>query len=89
MAKPYQDLQGNWFVAGRPMSANDLALHQAAQANMPQQVIPQATVPQMAPQVIPGQVIDPIQAAMIEQERMKRIGLNPLGAGINFLSGGK
>ena len=88
MAQPYQDLQGNWFVAGRPMSQQDLALHQAAQANMPQQVIPAQVQPQPQPGIVPP-AVDPIQAALIEQTRLKRIGLNPIGAGIDFLFGGK
>ena len=82
MAQPYQDLQGNWFVAGRPMSAQEVALGQAAQSNMPKQAPQAPSRPSVAPQ-------DSIAAGIAEANRLKQVGLNPLGAGMDFLFGGK
>lgn len=93
MAQPYQDLQGNWFIAGRPMSPQELALSQAAQANSTPAPQPMAPAPKPAPQGQPAPVapkpaqVDPLQAAMAAEAKRKQIGLNPIGAGIDFLFG--
>ena len=89
MAQPYQDLQGNWFVGGRPMAPQELELYrqlntQGQQA--PQQQVPGQTVPGQAP--THPSAMNPIVAAQIEAERMKRIRENSLGAGIDFAFGG-
>ena len=98
MAQPYQDLQGNWFVAGRPMTAQDVALSQAAAANnakaiQQQQQAPQPMAPAPQPTVAPQaqpQAVDPrIAAAQAAAQKKKQFGLNPIGASMDFLFGGK
>lgn len=95
MAQPYQDLQGNWFIAGRPMSAEDRALYSASQPAVipeqiqaPTQIAPQAQAPiRMAPKA-PTEV-DPLVQAMQNAQEKKRIGLNPFGAAFSQLFGNR
>ena len=75
MAQPYQDLQGNWFTDGRPMTPQE-----SAAMGVPAQAAAQAPVAQ--PGVLSGQQL--IDAQYAEAARSKRIGLNPIGAIFDF-----
>lgn len=92
MAQPYQDLNGNWFMAGRPMSDLDIAVLQPGKKQVIPAPVPQAQqaapivmAPKAAPKQAPAQV-DPIAAAMAEAERKKQFGANPL-SGLGALFG--
>ena len=75
MAQPYQDLQGNWFTDGRPMTPQE-----SAAMGIPAQAVAQAPVAQPGA-ITPQQMLE---AQYAEAARSKRIGLNPIGAMVDF-----
>ena len=88
MAKPYQDLQGNWFIAGRPMSQQEVAMQQVVAANIPKPAAAPAhpaTQAQQVQQVAQAPAPDPIAVEQRRQAEMRQMGLNPMGAGMDFL----
>lgn len=77
MAKPYQDLQGNWFIAGRPMTLLDIEAGRAGTPVLPQPTMVKEVTIKIAtkkPATRPSTVKD-----------TSRVRLSPLGAAFSRL----
>lgn len=96
MAQPYQDLQGNWFSAGRQMTPQEAMAMGVGQPQAGQMAAPLQAAPVVAPGVVPGAVPQPgagmtaeqfLAASMADTQRRQQVGLNPIGAIADFFRG--
>jgi len=84
MAKPYQNLQGQWFVGNRPMSAQEIDLHQQVTMPFLQRQQTQQTQQGLGTPGVPthprGQT-DPMAEYIVQEQARRDMMQNPIGAG--------